>query len=519
MLLVGLMTVSLCACQGRTTGQIEQQSPNPELAQTPVPAVETEKTTIEAYQEALWRLLEEHIDIDGSQISDDGWDFIQEVEFAVQDVDLDGRRELLVRCYRRTSVYGYNIESGEMVEELWGTKSCRFYDNGLVQIDSSHNQGKGGRFWPYNISMYNAQTGKYDDVASLDAWDFALVPNPEYQKEVGAEGDEFIYYYTALGDPSDGETREKRTMTQAEYDTWYEDHFGDAEEIEVAYQSLTASNIGNLFREGVKPKVIVNVDSEWLNYGMRDYTAGGFGLVRLSKRQNSLLENLPVEQLPREAAKTWDREEIWEDTLLPVCYDEKNDFTVYAIVTEESVQSCQKNGGGYLAGSGILVRRGGDTNYFPLEHDQFWAGGNPMMIVKDFDGDSEDEMAVSFFAAHGTGVGVEVLYIFDPTTWWVYDHTVDFSGVNIDVAYDERTNTATLVSGAERISVKIPDGVEFDGVYAGDKVHYRYENGKLLCRLDLDFSGLGVGHVVQATGEVVYENGRYTLGSLKLEEA
>lgn len=242
LLLAGMLTLSLCACREQTADRVERV-PDPEATQTPTPTAEREKTPIEAYQEALWRLLDRHVDIDGNQISDDGWDFIQPVKFAVRDVDLDGEQELLVQYYRTTRVYGYDAKNGELVEKLWGTESCRFYDNGLVQIDSSHNQGRGGRFWPYNVSMYNPQTGKYDDVASLDAWDFELVPNPEYQKKVGAEGDEFIYYYTALGDPSDGENREETTMAQADYDAWYEEHFGDAQEIEINYWPMTVENI------------------------------------------------------------------------------------------------------------------------------------------------------------------------------------------------------------------------------------------------------------------------------------
>lgn len=518
LMLAGLMTIRLCGCAERAVKDPkETPSPEPPQTPTPTPVVETAKTSIEAYREALERLVKEHIDLDGSQISGDGWDFIQEVAFALQDVDLDGAQELLVRYYRTTQVCGYDAERGELVEKLRGTESCRFYDNGLVQIDSSHNQGRGGRFWPYCVSSYNKQTGKYDDIAWLDAWDFELVPAPEYQQAVGAGDDEFIYYYTV---PGTGEAREETTMTQAKYDAWYQDTFGGAEEIEVSYQPLTISNIGNLFCEGVKPKAVVNVESQWINYDMWDHNAGGFGLGRLSKRQNQLLEDLPVDQLPREAAKTWEREEIWEDTLLPMCYDKVNDFTLYAVVTEESVRNRQKNGGGYLAGSGILARRGDTTRYFYIEHDQFWAGGNPAMVVKDLNGDGEDEIAVSLLAAHGSGVGIEALYIFDVAERWFEDHTVDFSTVDIDVAYDEKTNLATLTSGGERVSVEVTclsEGQSFDGVYVGDQVHYRYEDGKLLCELALDFSGRGAGYLAKATGEVVYQYGRYTLGPLKLE--
>lgn len=141
------------------------------------------------------------------------------------------------------------------------------------------------------------------------------------------------------------------------------------------------------------------------------------------------------------------------------------------------------------------------------------------MVVKDFNGDGADEAVVALLSGHGTGVGIETLYIFDLQYSQPLWETVDFSGVDINVDYDGDTKTATLTSGESTAAVKLdfPDDWEFTGVYAGNVVNYRYADGKLLCELGLDFSGRTVGYLVKATGEVVYQNGKYTLGPLKLE--
>lgn len=249
LLLTGALTLGLCGCRDQMA-ETGEPSPGRELNPTTAP----EKTRIEVYQETLERLLEERIGPDGqhwgdAELTDQD---ISENEFAVADADMDGELELIVRwtttCVAgyRTMVYGYDEAREELVEKLWGTESCRFYNNRMAQVDSSHNQGPGGRFWPYTVMAYNAETGKYDDIASLDAWDFKLVPNPEYQKSVGVEGDEFIYYYSVYEDASDGSAYQDTIMTQTEYDTWYQETFGGAEEIKVDYQPLTEENIGKL---------------------------------------------------------------------------------------------------------------------------------------------------------------------------------------------------------------------------------------------------------------------------------
>lgn len=527
--LMATMVLGFCAC-GKQKGEVTP-APGAEPTATATPTAEptiaplAEKDIVAIYQETLKCLLEEHIELDGYKYEDEEWESLGQIEFAVCDVDVDGEQELIIRhadtymAGQYTAVYRYDAERGELVSEGGGTASCRFYSNGTMQDDLSHNQGYSRHFWPFIVYEYDSGTKGYEKINLVDAWELEYMKEAgleeEYPAEADKEGAGFVYYFW-----EDKTTK----MSQTEYDAWYDGIFGGAKEIEVNYQPLTAANVGNLYYEGkVKPKVYVNILNEWLDYSMYDRNGDGELKYRgLSQRQNKLMNDLPVDELPRKAAggemTHWTREEIWEDTLLPLCYDEKNDFTLYAVVAEGGIPDFED--GGYLSGAGILARQGEDTEYYPIVHEQFWTGSNPLMVVKDFNGDGSDEAAVALLTGRGTGVSLYVLYIFDLSGGRLYrEETVDFSGIDIDVAYDADTKTATLTSGDSMVSVELdfPEDWEFTGVYAGNIVNYRYEDGKLLCELGLDFSGRTVGYLVKATGEVVYQNGKYTLGPLKLE--
>lgn len=238
--LAAILTVTLilgvCGCEKQPPETVEP-TPVPTQTATPTPEPAVERDALEVYQKTLERLLVEHIDVDGYQLQDDAWDWMGNVEFAIADVDMDGERELLVCCYRRTWVGGYDARSGELLEKLIGTESCRFYDNARVQIDSSHNQGPGGRFWPYTVEEYDPETGEYHNVGNVRAWDSELAPEG-YPKDADTEGTGFVYYIWGTG--GDGY---QTPLPRSAYDAWYEELFGGAEEIEVNYQPLTQENI------------------------------------------------------------------------------------------------------------------------------------------------------------------------------------------------------------------------------------------------------------------------------------
>lgn len=539
-LLLALLA-GLCACGEREAAVTPPPSVEPTTTATPTAtptaAPQKPKNALEAYQRELEKMLEDYIEQAEEYHHD--LNMVGQPEFAVCDVNMDRELELIIhdeKIYvagQRTEVFGYDPETGEVIEQGWGTASCRFYSNGTMQNDESHNQGWAGRFWPYTAYRYDETAKAYKEIAFVDAWDQELMEEvwkdieekakPRYPREVDKEGAGFVYYIREAGEDGGIDWDENVTpISQSAYDAWYQDIFGLAREIEVDYQPLTVANVGNLYYEGgVMPKVAGDILSEGYDYSMYEW---GRKYKGLSQRQNELMNDLPVDKLPRKAAggemTHWTREDIWEDTLLPLCYDEKNDFTLYAVVAEDSIPDFEA--GGYLSGAGILARQGEDTEYYPIVHEQFWSGGSPMMVVKDLNGDGSDEAAVAFLTGRGTGVSLYVLYIFDLSGGRLYrEETVDFSGIDIDVAYDADTKTATLTSGESILTVdmKFPEDFDwnFTGVYVGEVVRYRYEDGKLLCELGLDFNGSGVVYLAKATGEVVYENGRYTLGPLTLE--
>lgn len=197
------------------------------------------KTPIEAYQEALQQLLEEHIWLDGYHYRDDEWD-VEYFAFGISDVDMDGDPELIVRIDRNTCVYGYDREQAELIRELEGGIRCRFYDNATAQLDSNHQtNGVAGRFWPYEASKYDEKVGKYQEIGSVDAFDLEIMKEVGaesiYPQEIDIEGAGFVYYITRDG--------EKTAMSQTEYNVWYESIFGGAEEIEVNYRPLTREDI------------------------------------------------------------------------------------------------------------------------------------------------------------------------------------------------------------------------------------------------------------------------------------
>lgn len=554
-LLLALLA-GLCACGEREAAVTPPPSVEPTTTATPTAtptaAPQKPKNALEAYQRELEKMLEDYIEQAEEYHHD--LNMVGQPEFAVCDVNMDRELELIIhdeKIYvagQRTVAFGYDPETGEVVEQGWGTASCRFYSNGTMQDDISHGGPWQGAFWPFTAYRYDETAKKYVAIAFIDAWDREAIESqleyaraegeeeeameylPRYPEEVDREGAGFVYYICEAGEdgPRQWGGQDVEAISQSAYDAWYQDIFGLAREIEVDYQPLTAANVGNLYYEGgVMPKVAGDILSEGYDYSLYRYGLLEDGVGRykgLSQRQNELMEDLPVNELPRKAAggemTHWTREDIWEDTLLPLCYDEKNDFTLYAVVTENSIPDFEA--GGYLSGAGILARQGEDTEYYPIVHEQFWSGGSPMMVVKDLNGDGSDEAAVAFLTGRGTGVSLYVLYIFDLSGGRLYrEETVDFSGIDIDVAYDADTKTATLTSGESILTVdmKFPEDFDwnFTGVYVGEVVRYRYEDGKLLCELGLDFNGSGVVYLAKATGEVVYENGRYTLGPLTLE--
>ena len=176
-----VLCVALTACnsnQAVNAAANGEPSPLPALPTTaPVTAtakpVEPEQPadpvdgTYPAYAAALETLLQRHMLPDGTDAGEQFGD-IAENQFAVYDVDHDGKDELIL-LYSTTAtagmagyIFAYDNESGLLQTELQEFPSLTFYENGVVEAGWSHNQGLAGdTFWPYNLYQYNPDSDQY----------------------------------------------------------------------------------------------------------------------------------------------------------------------------------------------------------------------------------------------------------------------------------------------------------------------------------------------------------------------
>lgn len=260
--LMATMVLGFCAC-GKQKGEVTP-APGAEPTATATPTAEptiaplAEKDIVAIYQETLKCLLEEHIELDGYKYEDEEWESLGQIEFAVCDVDVDGEQELIIRhadtymAGQYTAVYRYDAERGELVSEGGGTASCRFYTNGTMQDDLSHNQGYSRHFWPFIVYEYDSGTKEYEKINLVDAWELEYMKEAgleeEYPAEADKEGAGFVYYFW-----EDKTTK----MSQTEYDAWYDGIFGGAKEIEVDYQPLTLENIKRTCAKAAYERLLV----------------------------------------------------------------------------------------------------------------------------------------------------------------------------------------------------------------------------------------------------------------------
>lgn len=231
------------AAQGGEGGSAPERTLSPE-----------EKAMYEAYITVL-----EDVYFDGKFPGDteygnppEGYD-VADNQFAVYDIDFDGREELLISYTSTYSagmvamVYDYDSGTGNVREELLAYPYLNFYDNGVVEELASHNHGMAsdggpdGDFWPYSLRRYDAETDAYVPVGMVDAWsrgfreeDYDGNPFPE---DADADGDGMVYYVMegdyALADPMDG----------AEYGQWRDQYLKGARQIQIPYVNLTTDNI------------------------------------------------------------------------------------------------------------------------------------------------------------------------------------------------------------------------------------------------------------------------------------
>lgn len=224
-----------------TENQVPAEPTTETVVQPEEPTDSVGRSAREIYREALDNL-HDHNMLPGGDEADTSLGDIETNQFAIFDVDGDGREELIIRISLSASVagmvelvYGIN-EQGELFAELTAFPSLTYYTDGHVTTDISHNQGYAGEFWPYTLLQYDKDTDAWEQVAFVDAMDKSLMEEMGaadlYPEDADTSGSGFVYYIGS-DEPVD----------VTEYQAWYDAWHSKTEPIDVPYRALTMENI------------------------------------------------------------------------------------------------------------------------------------------------------------------------------------------------------------------------------------------------------------------------------------
>lgn len=177
---------------------------------------------------------------------------MSENSFAICDVDLDGKNELILAfthhpmAAMRTIIYDYDSTSNKFIEQFTEFTGINFYNNGVIEVLWSHNQGSAGdSLWPYTLYKYNKELDSYEVIAQVDAWDKSFNEKSyiaeTFPTEVDKDGNGIVYYVRISGSDKDIPYDLKEYM---EWRTQY--ILDDNLKITVPYINLTEENINNI---------------------------------------------------------------------------------------------------------------------------------------------------------------------------------------------------------------------------------------------------------------------------------
>lgn len=215
-------------------------------------AASEEETLRQAFGKVLWDIYQQGILPNSSTLHYTDMESAANNSFAIIDIDNDGQDELLL-MWESASMAGmteiiFGYEGGAVYTELAEFPSQTYYDNGIVEVAWSHNQGLAGIFWPFNVYCYDAKSDIYQSYGGADAWDkkvaeenYKGVPFPA---DIDVDGDGIVYYIF----PADwnGQYEDIPLVDGAEYEKWRNAYIDGAEKIEISLQKLTEENIAAL---------------------------------------------------------------------------------------------------------------------------------------------------------------------------------------------------------------------------------------------------------------------------------
>nr|WP_325211469.1 hypothetical protein [uncultured Oscillibacter sp.] len=229
---------------------------------------EEDEARMLAYGKALWDMYLLGLRPDGEELeraSDLGP--AEGNRFALADLNGDGAEELIV-CWDQACmagmqglVYTYDYPEEELRLVLSEFPALTFYENGTAAADWSHSQGWAGRFWPVTLYRYSEESGVYEEIGSVDAWDLECTEGDEtlaaaFPRDVDADGDGLVYYiltgewYKNDRTPSDGRLDGRLWDTDpvdgAALEEWMNAYTGGTEPLEIPYRHMGDIQISDL---------------------------------------------------------------------------------------------------------------------------------------------------------------------------------------------------------------------------------------------------------------------------------
>lgn len=219
---------------------------NPEEPENTAESERALAQTQYAYGEVLSAMRGGFVLPDGTELDFSEYSLIEENEFAIADVDGDGREELII--YHTTSpataglaacILEYYPEIGRTEEILWEYPALTFYENGILQAEASHNQSP-GNMWPYTVYQYDEASDTYARAYEVSSWEKAMSPGG-FPDDIDVDGDGLVYQLFDL------KTGINSTLDNSDFENWHQKTFGGAAPLEIPFKSLNWDDIISLY--------------------------------------------------------------------------------------------------------------------------------------------------------------------------------------------------------------------------------------------------------------------------------
>ena len=164
-------------------------------------------------------------------------------EFAVEDIDQDGVKELIVRfnntygAAQYMGIWTYDTASKSVFLHGRCGIGCEFYEQGILKDVSLRAQSSGRTILPYTLSKFERKSEGFQFLGNgycVDAeWDTS---GTQYSSEKDLDSDGVIYYFVKFQEGP-------KPLTLEEYNRVTSEYIDESKKIELKWNKLTEKNI------------------------------------------------------------------------------------------------------------------------------------------------------------------------------------------------------------------------------------------------------------------------------------